>query len=88
MTKRGQKKARGPARPIRTKRDYEGAADVVKSLSSRTDSDATAELRLKALLREMDKFDDTEEDASVDVPEVADHPGPLRRWSDDVPGAE
>ena len=45
------------ARPIRKKRDFEGAAAAAKRLSAPTVLDAEAERRLQALLHEMDKFD-------------------------------
>ena len=63
MTKR--KKANGYARPVRTKRDYERAASVAKRLSSQADRDSAAELRLQSLLRQLDKFDDLEDEARV-----------------------
>src|SRR5258708_30018857 len=80
MTKR--KKANGYARPVRTKRDYERAASVAKRLSSQADRDSAAELRLQSLLRQLDKFDDLEDEAGADDP--ADYPpsGPRRPWSD------
>ena len=83
MTKRHQRKARGPVRPVRTKRDYEGARSVIKRLSSQADRDSAAELRLQSLLRELDKFDDQEDETSTDLPEEYDYSGPRRRWSDD-----
>lgn len=82
MTERGRKRVNGAARPIRTKRDRAGAAEVVKKLSSQTDRDSAAEKRLAALLKEMEKFDDLEDDFSEDVPDDEDYTGPLRRWSD------
>ncbi len=82
MTKR--RKVNGRARPIRTKRDYEGATKVVKRLSSQADRDSAAELRLQSLLRQMDQFDDLEDDVTADNPE--DYSGPRRRWSDDGSG--
>ena len=82
MTKRDRKRANGRARPIRTKRDYESAAAVAKRLSGQSDRDSTAELRLQSLLRELDEFDEPEDDTSADFPE--DYSGPRRRWSDDV----
>ena len=82
MTKR--RKVNGRARPIRTKRDYEGASSVVKRLSSQADRDSAAEQRLQSLLRQMDEFDDLEEDISADNPE--DYSGPRRRWSDNESG--
>jgi hypothetical protein len=81
MTK--SRKPNGSARPIKTKRDYTGASALVKRLSSQTERDSAAELRLQALLQEMDKFEEIEEDASADSPEEYDYPGPRRRWSDD-----
>jgi hypothetical protein len=88
MTKRDRKRANGPARPIKTKRDYERASTVVKRLSSQADLDSTAELRLQSLLRELDKFDDPEEDTSENHPEDYDNSGPRRRWSDDASGGD
>ena len=82
MTKR--KKLNGRARPIRTKRDYEGASKVIKRLSGQADRDSAAELRLQSLLRQMDEFDDVEDDVTADNPE--DYSGPRRRWSDDGSG--
>ena len=86
MTKRGRKVADRPARAIKTKRDYERASTVVKRLSGQTSLDSTAELRLQSLLRELDKFDEPEEDTSENHPEDYDQSGPRRRWSDDAPG--
>jgi hypothetical protein len=84
MTKRKRKKADGYARPVRTKRDYERASTVVKRLSSQADRDSAAELRLQALLRQLDKFEEFEDDMSADLPE--DYSGPRRRWSDNGSG--
>ena len=88
MTKRDRKRANGRARPIRTKRDYESAAAVAKRLSGRSDRDSTAELRLQSLLRELDKFDEPEDDAGGDETEGQDYSGPRRRWSDDASDGE
>ena len=82
MAKR--KKTDGYARPVRTKRDYERASTVVKRLSSQADRDSAAEERLQSLLRQMDEFDDLEDDAAADNPE--DYSGPRRRWSDNGSG--
>jgi hypothetical protein len=82
MTKR--RKANGRARPIRTKRDYEGASTVARRLSSQADQDSAAELRLQSLLRQMDEFDALEDDIGTDPPEG--YSGPRRRWSDNDPG--
>lgn len=87
MTRRERRKPDGPARPIRTKRDFERAATVAKRLSGEKGLDSTAELRLQSLLRELDKFDSPEEDAEESDPGT-DYSGPRRRWSDDASGAE
>jgi hypothetical protein len=85
MSKQKRRKTHGPVRPVRTKRDYEGAKSVVKRLSSQADRDSAAELRMQSLLRELDKFDDQEEDAGADLPgDYDDYSGPRRRWSDDA----
>lgn len=70
-------------RPIKTKRDFEGASSVVKKLSGQGDRDSTAEIRLQALLRELDKFEDSQEDSDDEIPEDIEYSGPRRRWSDD-----
>lgn len=78
------RKPNGSARPIKTKRDYAGASALAKRLAGQAERDSTAELRLQSLLREMDKFEEVEEeDTSADLPEEYDHKGPRRRWSDD-----
>jgi hypothetical protein len=87
MTKRNQKKHNGSARPIRSKRDFEGASAVVKRLSGQSRRDSAAELRLQALLHEMDEFDAGEDDAETDIPGDGDYSGPRRRWSDDGSGS-
>ena len=87
MTKRDRRKADGPARPIRTKRDFERAATVAKRLSGEKSLDSTAEIRLQSLLREPDKFDSPEEESGEDDPGQV-YTGPRRRWSDDASGGE
>ena len=81
MTKRVRKK---PVRPISSRRDYEGASALAKRMAGETQRDSAAELRLQALLRELDKFDDTEEDAGDDPAKDYDSSGPRRRWSDEA----
>ena len=88
MTKRDRKRRNGPARPIKTKRDYERASTLVKRLTGQAGLDSTAELRLQSLLRELDKFDGPEEDASENNPEDYAYSGPRRRWSDDASGGD
>ena len=78
-----RRKHNGRARPIKTKRDFEGASALAKRLSNQAQRDSAAELRLQSLLHEMDKFEENEDDASADLPEEFDYPGPRRRWSDD-----
>jgi hypothetical protein len=83
MTKRDRKRTDAPARPIKTKRDYDHAANLAKRLSGQKSLDSTAELRLQSLLRELDKFEDPDEVAGEGDPEDYDYSGPRRRWSDD-----
>ena len=83
MAKRVRKSASRPVRPIKSKRDYEGVVAVVKTISGLGDRNSAAELRLQSLLRELDKFDEPEDDASTDASEVQEYSGPRRRWSDD-----
>jgi hypothetical protein len=85
MTKRTQKK---PVRPIKTRRDYEGATALVKRLSDAKEQDSAAELRMQALLRELDKFEEPEEDDDGEVSTEYDYSGPKRRWSDDGADSE
>jgi len=86
MTERKRKRANGYARPVKTKRDYERAAAVAKRLSVQADRDSAAELRLQSLLRELDQFDDLEDEASTDDPADYAYSGPRRRWSDNGSG--
>jgi len=84
MTKR--KRTNGYARPVRTKRDYERASSVAKRLSSQADRDSAAELRLQSLLRQLDEFDDLEDEAIADDPADYPYSGPRRRWTDSESG--
>ena len=79
MTKR--KKANGFARPVKTKRDYEGAAAVAKKLSNQSDRDSAAEKRLQSLLKELEHYDELEDEAHEEQSELH-YSGPRRRWSD------
>ena len=81
------RKRREPVRPIKSKRDYAGASAVVKRMTGQTGGDSEAELRLQALIRELDKFDDPEDEADADIP-TEYYSGPRRRWSDDTAGSE
>ena len=73
-------KANGFARPVTTRRDYENASAVAKRLSNQSDRDSAAERRLQALLKELDEYDELEdeEEDSADLR----YSGPRRRWSD------
>lgn len=86
MTKKSRKTT--PVRPIKTRRDYEGATELVKRLSSAKEQDSAAELRMQALLRELDKFEEPAEEESEEGSEEYDYSGPRRRWSDDGPDSE
>ncbi|HKA45296.1 MAG TPA: hypothetical protein VKF40_25140 [Burkholderiales bacterium] len=83
MPKRGRKRV---ARPIKTRRDFESASAIARHLSAQSTQDSAAELRLQSLLKELDKYDDTEEDDEpVDPATEYDTSAPRRRWSDDAP---
>ncbi len=87
--KNGRKRAHNgksrAARPIRTKRDYVQASEVVNKLTEQLDSETTAELRLQALIHEMEQYDDdmADLDYDEDFSFADEYDGPLRRWSDD-----
>jgi hypothetical protein len=73
-------KANGFARPVTTRRDYENASAVAKRLSNQSDRDSAAERRLQALLKELDEYDELE-DEEEDGADLR-YSGPRRRWSD------
>ena len=85
MTKRSRKT---PVRPIRTRRDFDGASALVERMSSEKSQDSAAELRLQFLLKELDKFEEPEEEEGEEGSQDYDYAGPRRRWSDDGPGSE
>lgn len=76
-----QKKSNGATRPIRTERDYMGAATVVKKIGAKTDIEPAEEQRLRTLIQEMERFDGQDDD-SPDDPYGEDYTGARRRWSD------
>lgn len=79
------RKAKPLARPIKTKRDYDGAAKAADQLRAEAEPDSAAERRLKALIREMEVYDDLDDDLLDDSDPTGDlYGGPLRRWSDDA----
>lgn len=77
-----RKKPGGSTRPIRTERDYSGAAAVVKEIGGRSNLESAEELRMRALIREMERFEDQDDDIPAD-PDADEHTGVRRRWSDD-----
>ena len=85
MTKRSRKK---PVRPIKTRRDYEGASALVERMSGEKGKDSAAELRMQALLKELDKYEEPEQEEGEEGSGEYDYSGPRRRWSDDGPGSE
>ena len=64
-----------------TKRDYENAAAVAKRLSKQSDRDSVAERRLQSLLKELDRYDELEDEDTEDRADLS-YSGPRRRWSD------
>ena len=82
MTRGSVNKPNGIARPIKTKKDYSGAASVVEKIADQQDRENAAEKRLQSLLKEMEKFDGDGDDAD-DESSDGDYAGPRRRWSDE-----
>jgi hypothetical protein len=76
------KKHKHAARPIKAKRDFEGASEIAKHLAAQVARDDAAEKRLQALLHEMDKYDEVEDDMGDSPAEGYGEPGIARRWSD------
>lgn len=83
--KRTHNRNKGAARPIKTKRDYVEAAKIVNSLAEKLERETPAELRLQALIHEMEQYDDDmgDFDSDADFSFEDEYDGPLRRWSDD-----
>ena len=81
MAKRARRKS---ARPIGNRRDFDGASALAKRMSGESERDSAAELRLQSLLRELDKYDETEEDDGDSGQDDYDSSGPRRRWSDEL----
>jgi len=82
MTRGSTRKPNGIARPIKTKKDYSGAASVVEKIAVQPDRETVAEKRLQSLLKEMEKFDGDTDEADEENSEGS-YAGPLRRWSDE-----
>jgi hypothetical protein len=77
------KRSQGLTRPIKTKRDHQRALSVTQELLAQPKRDTAAELRLQALLKEMDRYEAIGEDADDDLSDTSSYAGPSRRWSDD-----
>ena len=54
MTRGSASKPNGAARPIKTKKDYSGAASVVENIAGKQDRETVAEKRLQSLLKAME----------------------------------
>jgi hypothetical protein len=70
-------------RPIKSKRDLERVLTITQRMRAQPKRDTEAELRLQALLKEMDRFEDVADDADEDSSDVSSYGGPCRRWVDD-----
>ena len=82
MTRGSVNKLNGVARPIKSKKDYTGAASVVEKISDQSTRETVAEKRLQSLLKEMEKFDGDGEESDEEESDDR-YAGPLRRWSDE-----
>ena len=82
MTRGSVNKLNWVARPIKTKKDFSGAASVVDKISGQPDLETIAEKRLQSLLKEMEKFDGDGDDPDEEIADGV-YAGPLRRWSDE-----
>jgi hypothetical protein len=80
------KPSQGQTRPIKTKRDYDRALSITQRLLAHPNRDTVEEKRLKALLAEMDRYEEVEEDTDDGLSDDALYGGPRRRWSDDSAG--
>ncbi len=83
MTKPERKEA-PRARSIKTKRDFEAAATVVKSLKAKAAQDSAAELRLQHLLGELDKFEEPADEDDLYDSSDDGYSSSGRRWSDSL----
>ena len=83
--KRAHNGSKRSARPIKTKRDYVQASKVVSTLTEQLERESAAELRLQALIQEMEQYDGDMDDfdSDADFSFEDEYDGPLRRWSDD-----
>ena len=75
--------AKGLARSIKNRRDYQSATAVVDKLRAES-KETAAERRLQALLHEIEKFDGEDGVEDDDAGFAEDVEGlPRRRWSDE-----
>ena len=73
----------GIARPIKTKKDYSGAASVIEKITEQQpERETVAEKRLQSLLKAMEKFDEEAEETDEESSDSG-YAGPMRRWSDE-----
>lgn len=77
-----QNKVNGNTRPIRSERDYAGAAAVVKEIGGKSNLESAEELRMRTLIQEMERFEDQDDDVPTDT-YADEYTGTRRRWSDD-----
>lgn len=77
------RRSQGITRPIKTKHDYERAMSVTQRLLAHPNRDTEEEKRLKALLEEMDRYEEIDEGAGEDLSDDSLYAGPHRRWSDE-----
>jgi hypothetical protein len=82
MSEGNSKKLNGAARPIKTRRDYKGAASVIRKISDQAERESAAEKRLQSLIKEMEKFDGDDGDED-EASAGGGYAGPMRRWSDE-----
>jgi hypothetical protein len=82
-TAKAGRRGQGIARPIKSSRDYKQALSITQRLLAHPNRDTEEEKRLKALLEEMDRFEEVDDNANDDFSDDALHGGPRRRWSDE-----
>ncbi len=71
-----------PTRPIKSRQDLERVMTITQRMRAQPKRDSEAELRLLALLAEMDKFE-AMDDSDDDDADASLYGGPRRRWTDD-----
>ena len=71
-----------PTRPIKSRQDLERVMTITQRMRAQPKRDSEAELRLLALLAEMDKFE-AMDDSDDDDADASLYGCPRRRWTDD-----